>query len=125
MIVLDSSAVLAVALKEAGTARVLAALPQALMSAANLAEMLTVAERKGADGEGTFADVTALGLQIVAVETRHARIAAQIWRAHSSLNLSLGDRLCIALALDIGADILTSDREMTKVGMGTNVELFR
>lgn len=125
MIVLDSSAVLAIALKKPGAARVLAALPQGLMSAANLAEMLTVAERKGADGEGTFIDVTALGLQIVAVETRHARIAAQLWRAHPNLNLSLGDRLCIALALDIDADILTSDREMTKVGMGARVELFR
>lgn len=125
MIVLDSSAVLAIALKEPGAARVLAALPQGLMSAANLAEMLTAAERKGADGEGTFIDVTALGLQIVAVETWHARIAAQLWRAHPNLSLSLGDRLCIALALDIDADILTSDREMTKVGMGARVELFR
>jgi len=125
VIVLDSSAILAIALNERGAAQVQAALPQSVMSSVNLAEMLIVAERKGVDGEGTFSDCAQLGLQIVAVEVAHARIAAQIRRAHPDLNLSLGDKLCLALAIDSGAEVLTSDREMTNVGFGLRVTLFR
>jgi ribonuclease VapC len=125
MIVLDSSAVLAVALREPGADRVVAAIPQSILSSANLAEVLIVAERKGIDSEQIFPAIVNLGLSIVPVEVPHARIAAQLWRAYPALNLSLGDRLCLALAINRGADVLTSDREMTKVGMGLSVELFR
>lgn len=125
MIVFDSSAVLAVALNERGADRVLAAVPEAILSAANLAEVLIVAERKGLESELVFAAVTNLGIEIVAIEAAHARIAAQLRRAYPALNLSLGDKLCLALALNRGAEVVTSDREMTKVGMGLRVELFR
>jgi PIN domain nuclease of toxin-antitoxin system len=125
VIVFDSSAVLAVALNERGADRVLAAVPEAILSAANLAEVLIVAERKGLESELVFAAVTNLGIEIVAIEAAHARIAAQLRRAYPALNLSLGDKLCLALALNRGAEVVTSDREMTKVGMGLRVELFR
>lgn len=125
MIVLDASAVLAVALNEKGATRVMAAITKAVLSCANLAEVLTVAERKGIDSELVYSSLMSLGVGLVSVEVPHARIAAQLWRAYPKLNLSLGDRLCLALALSEDAEILTSDREMTKVGMGTRVKLFR
>jgi PIN domain nuclease of toxin-antitoxin system len=125
VIVLDSSAVLALAFGERGAARILAAIPQCILSSANLAEVLIVAERKRVDSERTFAAITSLGLPVVPVEVAHARIAAQLWRAYPTANLSLGDRLCLALAINLGAEVMTSDREMTKVGMGLTVTLFR
>lgn len=125
MIVLDSSAILAIALKEPGAERVRSAASEATLSSANLAEILTVVERNGGDSEQIFSDIVALGVDIVPVSTAHARMAAQIWKAHPRLNLSLGDRLCLALAIDLRADVLTSDREMAKTALDIEVEIFR
>jgi ribonuclease VapC len=125
MIVLGSSAMLAIILREPGAARVEAALPQATLSSVNLAEVLTVCVRNGLDGELIYNDIGSLGLTVVPVESVHSRIAAQISRAYPRLNLSLGDRICLALAMNTGATVLTSDREMTKVGLGASVDLFR
>jgi ribonuclease VapC len=125
VIVFDTSAVLAIALNERGADRVLAVIPEAILSAANLAEVLIVAHRKGLDCELVFAAITNLGVEIVSIEAAHGRIAAQLSRAYPALNLSLGDKLCLALALNRNVEVLTSDREMTKVGMGLRVELFR
>ncbi|MEI9994759.1 MAG: PIN domain-containing protein [Rhizomicrobium sp.] len=122
---LDSSAILAVALREPGADAVVRIAASALMSSANLAEVLLVASRKGLDSEAICHDVLGLGLDIVPVTIGHARIAAQIWRAHPTLNLSLGDKLCLALAFDKNAEIMTSDREMTRVGMDLTITLFR
>ncbi len=123
--VLDSSALLAVLLGETGSDRVVAILPGAAMSAANLAEVLTKVEQRGLDSEAAYGHVLALGVQIIAVEPLHARLAAKISRAPRSLNLSLGDRLCIALAIALGSEVLTSDRAMAQFRAGTNVHLFR
>ncbi len=123
--VLDSSALLAVLLGETGSDRVVAILPGAAMSAANLAEVLTKVEQRGLDSEAAYGHVLALGVQIIPVEPLHARLAAKISRAPRSLNLSLGDRLCIALAIALGSEVLTSDRAMAQFRAGTNVHLFR
>jgi ribonuclease VapC len=125
VIVLDCSAVLAIALKEPGSARVLATVPQAILSAANLAEVLIVVERKGGDADQIGADIENLGIPIVPIEKTHAEIAAKIRRAYPTSNLSLGDCLCMALAVERNCEVLTSDREMTKVALGITVTLFR
>lgn len=125
MIVLDSSALLAIALEEPGASSVQAVAREAALSSANLAEILTVVERNGGDSEQIFLDIVALGVEITPVSTAHARMAAQIWKKYPRLNLSLGDRLCLALAFDLRADVLTSDREMTKTDLGIHVALFR
>jgi ribonuclease VapC len=125
VIVLDSSAILAIAFQEPGADKVIRAISQGILSAANLAEVLIVAERNRLDGEAIYAELLALGLRIAPVTQTHARVAGQIWRAHPKLNLSLGDRLCLALGFGLRAEVMTSDREMTKVGMGLMVSMFR
>ncbi|MBS0273945.1 MAG: PIN domain-containing protein [Proteobacteria bacterium] len=125
MIVLDSSALLAIALEEPGAERVRSVLSQSFMAAANLAEVLTVGHRKGVDAEHLFAGLLGFGVSFVDTTAVHARVAAQIWRAHPRLNLSLGDRLCLALAIDLHSGVLTSDREMAKPSLGIDVEMFR
>jgi PIN domain nuclease of toxin-antitoxin system len=125
VIVLDSSALLAIALEEPGAGSVQAVAREAALSSANLAEILTVVERNGGDSEQIFLDIVALGVEIVPVSTAYARMAAQIWKKYPRLNLSLGDRLCLALAFDLHADVLTSDREMAKTDLGIHVALFR
>jgi len=125
VIVLDNSAILAVAFQETGADAVTGLMNQAVLSAANLAEVLTVAERNDIDGEKLHLEILSSGVRVLPVRQAHARIAGQIWRAHPRSNLSLGDRLCLALAFSLNVSVLTSDREMQTVGMGLSFSLFR
>lgn len=125
MIVLDSSAVLAVLLKERGAERVEAAFEEAVISAATLAEILTKAVQSGIASEAAYAVITNFGIEVSPVLPVHARIAAQISRAPRELDLSLGDRLCIALAISLNCELLTSDRGMAAFEAGIRISRFR
>jgi PIN domain nuclease of toxin-antitoxin system len=126
VIVLDSSAVLAVILEETGADRVKAAFPQSVISAASLAEILTKVVRRGLDLEGAYIRISSFGLEVHPVEAEHALLAAEIYsKAPAALDLSLGDRLCIALAMTLRCGLLTSDRGMTQYDAGIPIMKFR
>lgn len=125
MIVLDSSAILAVLLAEPGAHNVVASFHDGVLSTVSLAEILSKAERKGIDSEEAYARILAYGLRIVPVEEQHARIAAKISLAPRELDLSLGDRLCIALAVALNCALLTSDRGMLRLPVGIPIRSFR
>ncbi len=126
MIVLDSSAVLAVILNEKGADRVKAAFPQSVMSAASLAEILTKAVQRGMDLYGAHAMIAGFGIEVRPVEEEHALLAAHIFsRAPRELDLSLGDRLCLALAIALRCELLTSDGGMLRYDAGVPITNFR
>jgi ribonuclease VapC len=125
VIVLDSSAILAVLLAEPGAQNVVACFPEGLLSTASLAEILSKVEHKGIDSEEVYDRIVAFGLRIVAVEAAHARIAAKIALAPREFDLSLGDRLCIALAFALNCALLTSDRGMLRLTAGISIRSFR
>lgn len=109
MIVLDASALLAFIQGETGAEEVEAALTSdARCSAANWSEVAQVVIERA----GSFDLVRGLlmnyGLVIEPVTVPDAETAAALWRRGSGL--SLGDRLCLALAERLGADVLTADR---------------
>jgi PIN domain nuclease of toxin-antitoxin system len=126
VIVLDSSAVLALILHERGADRVDAVLPQSVISAATLAEVLTKVVRRGLDLQGGIEKIDGFGLQIHPVEEAHAMLAADIYsKAPAQLDLSLGDRLCIALAMTLRCELLTSDGGMLRYDAGIPIKPFR
>jgi PIN domain nuclease of toxin-antitoxin system len=125
VIVLDASAILAVILKEPGADKVEATFGNAVISAATLAEILTKTHQRGLDSEGSYRRIVSFGIDIVPVTSRHARIAGEISRAPRELDLSLGDRLCIALAISLNCELLTSDRGMAEFKAGIPVTRFR
>ncbi len=126
MIVLDSSAVLAVILDESGADRVKATFSQGAISAASLAEILTKVVQRRLDLAGGYARLGSFGLEVHPVEEEHALLAADIYaRAPRQLNLSLGDRLCIALAMTLKCELLTGDRGMAQFDAGIPITLFR
>jgi PIN domain nuclease of toxin-antitoxin system len=126
VIVLDSSAVLAVILEEPGADRVKAAFSQGMISAASLAEILTKVVRRGLDLEGAYIRISGFGLDVRPVEAEHALLAAEIYsKAPPALDLSLGDRLCIALAMTMQCGLLTSDRGMAQYDAGIPIMKFR
>ena len=125
MIVLDSSAVLAVLLREKGADRVERRFGEAVISAVTLAEVLTKGIQRGISSDAAYAAIREFGIDIEPVLPLHARIAGEISRAPRRLDLSLGDRLCIALAIALDCELLTSDRGMSEFDAGIPITLFR
>ncbi|MDR2929786.1 MAG: type II toxin-antitoxin system VapC family toxin [Propionibacteriaceae bacterium] len=109
-IVLDASAILTFLQGESGAKTVTEALDggQACCSAANWSEVCQKVRHHGADWLTVEAVLTAYGMTVEEVTRDDAVVAADLWSAHPTL--SLGDRLCLALATRLGVSALTTDR---------------
>jgi len=108
--VLDSSALLAFLLREPGAEQVEAILPTAAMSAVNFTEALTKLVERGIPPVNARDVVLGLGVEIVDFDADQAVRAAALREATRKAGLSLGDRACLALALQRQAPALTSDK---------------
>ena len=107
--VLDSSAVLAVLLEEAGADRVETVLPGALLSAVNLAEVVSKLCERGMPADEVLLAVAALGVDIVAYDGEQARLTGELRPLTRAAGLSLGDRACLALSRLRQLPALTAD----------------
>ena len=125
VIVLDSSALVAAFFGEPGAERVIPLLQRAAIGTANLAEVLERLHRSGADPETSYLDVIDAGIEIVEVSHEHAIVAAQLRPPTKSLGLSLGDRLCLALALERTATVLTAEQIWSRVDIGLKIDVIR
>jgi ribonuclease VapC len=123
--ILDASAVMAVVLDQPGAEKVVARLGESIISAANYSEALTSMLSKGISASSAETILDELKLRIEPVTASHARAAAMMWPITKTAGLSLGDRICLALALERGEEILTSDRAWATVDHGAKVTLIR
>lgn len=124
VVVLDASAMLALLLNEPGGDVVAGHLDRSVIGAANFAEILTKLAERGGDVEDWSRRLRSL-VAVELVSARHAEIAADLVRVTRSAGLSLGDRLCLALAIDRDAAALTCDRLWRTVPHGANVRVLR
>ncbi len=110
MAVLDASAFIALVRREAGSAAVVGFMHDAAMSSVNYSEALSILCRAGLPIEVGGLAVEALQVEILPFTAGQARIAAQLYAETSSSGLSLGDRACLATAIDRGEQAVTADR---------------
>ena len=96
--VLDSSAILALLLAEPGSERVRTALPDALLSTVNLAEVVSKLSERGMPADEARAAVEATGVEFVDFGADQACAAGALRSETRAAGLSLGDRACLALA---------------------------
>ena len=109
MTVCDASALLAFLQGEPGTQVVEQALVDgAVCSAASWAEVAQKVGARGASWAAAKAVLTSYEVTIEPVTEADAELAADLWRSWP--HLSLGDRLCLALAHRLDAVTLTSDQ---------------
>jgi len=112
---LDSSAILAFLGGEDGADRVSAALEgESWCSAANWSEVVQKTLASGRDLQQVRTLLSGYRLRIEPVVTSDAEWAARRWRPGEGL--SLADRLCMALAERLDAEILTADRAWGTAG---------
>ncbi len=125
--VLDSSALLAMLLEEPGGEGLLAVLPDAVISAVNIAEVVGYYCRQGAMAADTRLLLDALSLHVVSFDDAAAHEAGALISQGQRFGLSLGDRACLALARRLRVPAVTADRAWASVAsvMGVKVTLIR
>ena len=124
-VVLDSSAVLTVINGEAGAERVEDVLMGGSISAANFSEVLSKLVDKGRDDGDAVAMLDALPLTVLPLDAAQARRAGLLRRQTRKLGLSLGDRACLALAVELGLPVVTADRAWAELDLGIEVAVVR
>lgn len=123
--VLDSSAVLAVFFAEPGAAEVSALLMGALLCTVNVAEVHERMLDHGAQTEEAWSWIGALGFEVCPFTELQARMAAELRAITRPFGLSLGDRACLALAIDREAKVYTTDRAWKNLSLGIEIEVIR
>ena len=96
------------------------------MSTVNLAEVVTKYVARGFAGQGERLRLE-LPVEFVPVDEELAIQAALMTAITKPLGLSLGDRICLALARRTGKTALTADRAWRDVAgaLGVTVEVIR
>ena len=127
MIILDSSAVLAVLRNETGANVVLESLPDGVICAINLGEVVQVQIREGKTREQAAAVINELQIPVVEVDADLAIYAAELRMKVLKQGISQADSICLALAKREGAVALTGDRKWLEVAeiLGVEVRLIR
>jgi ribonuclease VapC len=114
-VVLDASAVLALIRDEPGADKVVPHIGQAAISAVNLQEVIKEMLLSGLDDSTIRELLGELRLDVRSHDVDAAYAAASLHAQTREFGRGLGDRSCLALALQLGVPALTADREWKKV----------
>lgn len=125
MIVLDSSVILANMLQEPG-GEVFGNLTEDFrISTVNLAEIVSKLSERGQSLQIIQRAVSPLVDNSIDLSVSQA-IQAGLWRKETKrFGMSMGDRCCLALGLDLGATVYTTDRAWAGLDLGVRVDVVR
>jgi ribonuclease VapC len=123
-LVVDTSALLAVAFNERGAEEAQRLARGGILGMANFVEAITRGLEQGHPPERVLTLISMLQIDVVPVDRATADQALPLWQERKR-NLSLGDRLCIGLALARGLPLLTGDRRWKQLDLGVSVVVFR
>jgi ribonuclease VapC len=123
--VLDASALIAFLRKEPGQERVAEVLTRSCICTVNLAEVFGKMIEYGKSLEDVVTQVERLRIPVVPFDTEQARIAASLWKRTRAIGMSLGDRACLALALNTSLPVLTTERDWLECDLGVQVIKIR
>lgn len=122
--VLDASVVIALLRDERFDSDLITLIEGAFLSAVNLSEVLARLSDESTAGPRTERVLSVLK-EIVPFTESQARLAASL-RAHTKhLGLSLGDRACLSLAIELDADVYTADRTWSQLKLPCRIHLIR
>jgi PIN domain nuclease of toxin-antitoxin system len=124
-VVFDSSILLAILKSERLNEPALNLIDRAVISSVNVAEVYTkLSELKMLSTQRVDALVDACR-RVEPFSLNQARLAGLLREKTLHAGLSLGDRACLALGLELGAAIYTTDGDWLKVDVGANVLRLR
>lgn len=125
-VVLDSSALLALLNREAGAEKLTTEiLSIAVCSTVNLAEVHSKLVSRGLSESDAWDAATSPVSELVEFTAAHAQMAGDLVRHTRPYGLSLGDRACLALGMDLGVPVYTADRAWKKLGLPVQIQVIR
>lgn len=108
--VLDSSAVLALLFQEKGMELIERILDRSIIGRVNESEILTKLVARGSSISEASDELGELKLAVAELNEIQSRQIAELHPLTKHLGLSLGDRACLALAIQENATAVTADR---------------
>lgn len=124
-VVLDSSAILAVINREPGADRVLAVSDGAVVSALILSEVVSWMALREAPAGKIYETVENFRLAVQPFHHARAIAAGLLVIKTARRGLSLADRACLALAIELGLPVMTGDRAWNALDLGIDIQLIR
>lgn len=125
-IVLDASVVLAIIHQERGSEQLTPELlTSSAMSTVNLTEAHSKLVISGWNPDEAWLDATSPVGEIVPFTTSQAKTAGGLVAETKAFGLSLGDRACLALALELNAPVYTADQSWKKLKLGIRIHSIR
>jgi ribonuclease VapC len=122
-VVVDSSAILAVIKSDLGAQRANDEARGGRMSALNYCEVVGWLAERGSSTAEIDNVVAPFNLTIEHFDNARA-LAAGVLKAKGR-NISLADRACLALAIELGLPVITGDRVWRDLDVGVEVRMFR
>lgn len=120
-IVLDASALLCLLNDEPGADRVVDVLTRCVIGTTNLAEVVSKLRKRGLSLDEVREALGGLHLDVRPLSPAQAFIIGDLRPTTKSLGLSLGDRACLALAMDLQAELFTTDAALASVETGITI----
>ena len=96
-----------------------------VISAVNAAEVLTRLSDLGLSDSDALGALGEVGLTVIPFSSSQAASAAALRAVTRQFGLSLGDRACLALAIELGVPALTADRDWIRLDLPIAVVLTR
>jgi ribonuclease VapC len=125
-VVFDASVLLAVIYREPGSEKLIPELlARSVVSAVNLAEVHSKLVGSGWPAQDAWEDASSPANEIASFTATQAEIAGDLVKQTRALGLSLGDRACLALALDLRAPVYTADRSWKQLSLGVRIHVIR
>ena len=124
-VVLDASALLCLLNDEPGADRVVDVLTRCVVGTANLAEVVSKLRERGLSLDEVREALGGLHLDVRQLSSGQALIIGDLRPATKSLGLSLGDRACLALAIDLQAEMITTDGPLASADVGITITNVR
>lgn len=124
-VVLDASALLCLLADEPGADRVVEVLTRSVMDTTNLAEVVSKLRERGLSLEEVQEALGGLHLDVRPLSPSQAMTIGDLRPATKPLGLSLGDRACLALALDLSTELFTVDADLASADVGVSITDIR
>ena len=124
-VVLDASALLCLLNDEPGADRVVDVLTRSIIGTANLAEVVSKLRDRGLPLDEVREALGGLHLDIWPLSPAQALIVGDLRPSTKALGLSLGDRACLALAIDLQAEMFTTDGPLARAEVGVTITNVR